>query len=150
MHNNKIYVNILKSLNINIFFMPESIYSLKIFHWFDKEIVDSIVNNCELRKYNLWELIIVEWEDSNWEGYILKRWKVTISIWGKKVAELNPWDIFWEIALLNEEQRTATVSAISDLEVIVLNLNDLISIINNDSNNINKIIIERIEENLKL
>lgn len=130
--------------------MPESIYSLKIFHWFDKEIVDSIVNNCEHRKYNLWELIIIEWEDSNWEGYILKKWKVAISIWGKKVAELNPGDIFWEIALLNEEQRTATVSAISELEVIVLNLENLIEIINNDANNINKIIIERIEENLKL
>lgn len=130
--------------------MPESIYSLKIFHWFDKEIVDSIVNSCEHRKYNLWELIIIEWEESNWEGYILKRGKVTISISWKKVAELNPWDIFWEIALLNEEERTATVSALTDLEVIVLNLDDLISIINNDSNNINKIIIERIEENLKL
>ena len=55
-----------------------------------------------------------------------------------------------KIALLNEEQRTATVSAISELEVIVLNLENLIEIINNDANNINKIIIERIEENLKL
>lgn len=130
--------------------MPESIYSLKIFHWFDKEIVDSIVNNCELRKYNLWELIIVEWEESNWEGYILKRGKVAISIGGKRIAELNPGDIFWEIALLNEENRTATVSAVTELEVIVLNLENLIEIINNDENNINKLIIERIEENLKL
>jgi len=130
--------------------MPESIYSLKIFHWFDKEVVNSIVNNCELRKYALWELIIAEWEMSNWEGYILKNGKVAISIWGKKIAELNPGDIFWEIALLNEEERTATVKSISDIEVIVLNLENLIEIINNDSNNINKLIIERIEENLKL
>lgn len=130
--------------------MPESIYSLKIFHWFDKEIVDSIVNNCEHRKYSMWELIIAEWEMSNWEWYILKKWKVTISIWGKKVAELNPGDIFWEIALLNEEERTATVKSATDIEVIVLNLEILIKIINNDTNNINKLIIERIEENLKL
>lgn len=130
--------------------MPESIYSLKIFHWFDKEIVDSIVNNCEHRKYSMWELIIAEWEMSNWEWYILKKWKVTISIWGKKVAELNPGDIFWEIALLNEEERTATVKSATDIEVIVLNLETLIKIINNDTNNINKLIIERIEENLKL
>jgi len=130
--------------------MPENIYSLKIFHWFNREIVDSIINNCEQRKYSNWELIIIEWENSNWEWYILKRWKVAISIWWKRIEELNPWDIFWEIALLNEEERTATVSAITDLEVIVLNLGDLINIINNDANNINKIIIERIEENLKL
>ena len=130
--------------------MPESIYSLKIFHWFDRKIVDSIVDNCELRKYSNWELIIIEWETSNWEWYILKRGKVAISIKWKKIAELNPWDIFWEIALLNEEERTASVRAITDLEVIVLNLWNLIEIINNDPNNINKIIIERIEENLKL
>lgn len=130
--------------------MPESIYSLKIFHWFHREIVDSIINNCEQREYSNWELIIVEWENSNWEWYILKRWKVAISIWWKRIAELNSGDIFWEIALLNEEERTATVSAITDLEVIVLNLSDLINIINNDENNINKLIIERIEENLKL
>lgn len=130
--------------------MLESIYTLKIFHGFDKEIVDSIVNNCELRKYNLWELIIIEWEDSNWEWYILKTGKVSISISGKRIAELNPWDIFWEIALLNEEERTASVSALTDIEVIVLNIEHLIEIINNDWNNINKIIIDRIEENLKL
>ncbi len=130
--------------------MLENIYTLKIFDWFDKEIVDSIVNNCEIRKYNLWELIIIEWEDSNWEWYILKTGKVSISISGKKIVELNPWDIFWEIALLNEEERTASVSAITDIEVIVLNIEHLIEIINNDWNNINKIIIDRIEENLKL
>lgn len=130
--------------------MLESIYSLKIFHWFDKEIVDSIVNNCEIRKYHNWEIIILEWVMSNWEWYILKKWNVAISIWWKKVAELNSWDIFWEIALLNEEQRTATVTALTDIEVIVLNLENLLEIINNDSNNINKIIIERIEENLQL
>ncbi|MDD3144886.1 MAG: cyclic nucleotide-binding domain-containing protein [Candidatus Gracilibacteria bacterium] len=130
--------------------MPESIYGLKIFHGFNREIVDSIINNCEQREYSNGELIIVEGENSNGEGYILKRGKVAISIGGKKIAELNPGDIFGEIALLNEEERTATVSAITDLEVIVLNLSDLINIINNDENNINKIIIERIEENLKL
>ncbi|MDD2907939.1 MAG: cyclic nucleotide-binding domain-containing protein [Candidatus Gracilibacteria bacterium] len=130
--------------------MPESIYGLKIFHGFDKEIVDSIINNCEQREYSLGELIIVEGENSNGEGYILKKGKVTISIGGQRVAELNPGDIFGEIALLNEEARTATVSALSNIEVIVLNLSDLINIINNDANNINKLIIQRIEENLKL
>lgn len=130
--------------------MWKSIYSLKIFQWFDKDLVDTIVNNSEIRKYNSWEMIIIEWEKSNGEWYIIKTWKVSISISGKKVTELHPWDIFWEIALLNEEERTATVSVISDLKVIILNIDTLIKMINNDSNNINKLIIERIEQNLKL
>jgi CRP-like cAMP-binding protein len=57
--------------------------------------------------------------------------------------------MFGEIALLNEEERTATVEAIEDTEVIILTLNNLINLINNDSNNINKEIIKRIEENLE-
>lgn len=130
--------------------MPESIYSLKIFEWFDKEVIDSIINNCEIRAISSWEMIIVEWEESNWEWYILKRWKVSISIRWNRIAELSSGDIFWEIALLNEEERTATVTASSDIEVIVLNLENLIEMINNDENKINKTIMNRIEENLKM
>ncbi len=130
--------------------MPESIYSLKIFEWFDKEIIDSIINNCEIRYITAWEMIIVEWEESNWEWYILKRWKVSISIRWNRIAELSSGDIFWEIALLNEEERTATVTASTDIEVIVLKLENLIEMINNDENKINKTIMNRIEENLKM
>lgn len=126
-----------------------NIYSLKIFEGFDKEIVDKIVNNCETRKYDKWNIILFEWEESNWEGYIIKKWRVSISIWGKKIVELNPWDIVWEIALLNEEQRSATVKTETEVELIVLRMNDLIEIINNDENNLNKTILRRIEENIE-
>ena len=128
--------------------MPESIYNLEIFKWIDKSVIDSIILECEERKYSAWEMIIIEWEESNWEWYILKSWKVAIWIAWTRVAELNPWNIFWEIALLNEEERTATVTAITDIEVIVLSLDNLINMINNDDDRINRTIINRIEENI--
>ena len=128
--------------------MPENIYNLEIFKWVTHDVVDSIIWQCEKRKYIDGEMIIIEWEESNWEWYILKSGKVIISIWGSKIAELNIWDIFWEIALLNEEKRTATVTAISDLEVIVLSLENLLEMINNDENKINKTIMHRMEENI--
>ena len=128
--------------------MFERIYSLKIFEWIDKEIIDNIIKNCEVRKYLQWEIIIMEHEESNWEWYILKSGNVEIIIWGQKVAELGFWDIFWEIALLNEENRTATVRAIKNLKVFVLNIDHLMEMINNGSNLINKTILSRIEENL--
>ena len=90
----------------------------------------------------------MEHEESNWEWYILKSGNVEIIIWGQKVAELGFWDIFWEIALLNEENRTATVRALKDCEVLVLNFDHLMDLINNGSNLINKTILSRIEENL--
>jgi len=128
--------------------MPESIYNLEIFKWIDKSVIDSIILECEERKYSAWEMIIIEWEESNWEWYILKSWKVAIWIGWSRVAELTPWNIFWEIALLNEEERTATVTAITDIEVIVLSLDNLINMINNDDDRINRTIINRIEENI--
>lgn len=128
--------------------MPESIYNLEIFRWIEHSIIENIINSCEERIYSEWEMIIIEWTESNWEWYILKTWKVWISIWWSKIAELNSWDIFWEIALLNEEERTATVKALSDITVIVLSIDNLIEMINHDPNKINKTIMNRIEENL--
>jgi len=128
--------------------MPESIYNLEIFKWIDRSVIDSILNECEERKYSQWEMIIIEWEESNWEWYIIKSGKVSIGIGWARVAELNAWNIFWEIALLNEEERTATVSAISNIEVIVLSIENLIHMINNGSDTINKTIMTRIEENI--
>lgn len=128
--------------------MFERIYSLKIFEWIEHEIIKRIVDSCEQREFSQWEIIIMENEEANWEWYILKSWNVEIIIWGKKVAELWMWDIFGEIALLNEENRTATVKANTDVKVFVLNIDHLLDLINNGSNNINKTILSRIEANL--
>jgi CRP-like cAMP-binding protein len=128
--------------------MPESIFILKIFQWLDNLVIKNIISNCESREYKDWEMIIMEGEDSNWEGYILKNWRVSVSIWWNHIVDLSSWDIFGEIALLNEEERTATVYSQWDIEVIVLRLPDIIKMISLDDT-INKTVIERIEENLE-
>jgi len=129
--------------------MLESIFNLKIFKWKDKNVIEDIVVKSEEKKFSEGEIIMIEGEKSNWEWYIIKSWDVSISIWWKHIADLNQWNMFWEIALLNKEQRTATVTANIDVEVIILTLDSLIEIINNDANVINKEIIRRIEENLQ-
>lgn len=68
--------------------MPESIYHLGIFAGLEKEIIDEILNSCELRNYNEKEILMMEAEASNAEGYIIKHGRVSISIGGQKVAEL--------------------------------------------------------------
>jgi len=130
--------------------MSESIYNLRIFNWIQKEIIEHIVNNCETRDYNKGDIILNEWDESNGEWYILKNWEVSIYVKWDKIASLTSGDIFWEIALLSDENRNATVKASTDIEVIILSLDDLVNMINNDENKINKIIIWRIEENLNM
>ena len=129
--------------------MTDTIYNLAIFKWIEKEVVDSIILNSEEEKFAEWEIIMVQWAESNWKWYIIKNGSVKVSINWQKIAELSQWDIVWEIALLNEEKRTATVEAITDTTMIVLTLDNLIDMINSDENKINKEIMRRIEENLE-
>lgn len=129
--------------------MPETLFNLKIFKWIEKSVVEEIILNSDEKSFKTWEIIILEWAPSNWEWYIIKSGSVKISIGWQKVAELQAWDIVWEIALLNEENRTATVTALEDTEVIVLTLDSLVEMINHDDNSINREIIRRIEENLE-
>lgn len=130
--------------------MFDRIYSLKIFEGVEKETVSKIIKECELREYNSGEIIILEEEDSNWEWYIIKTWEVELIIWWEVIKELKSGDIFWEIALLNEEKRTATIKAKTDIVVFVLKIEHLIEMINNWNNTINKTILSRIEENIKI
>lgn len=124
--------------------------NLKIFDWIESQVVEKILSYAPTEGFNSWDVIFNEWELSNWKSYIIKTWIVEVEINWNKIAELSDWEMFWEIALLNEEARTATVKAITNLELIVITLSDLIEMINSDDNIINKQIIKRIEENLKL
>ncbi len=128
--------------------MPESIFSLRIFEWVERSVVEDLILSCDERVFHVGEIILTEWAESNWEGYIIKNGKVSISIGWNHIADLGEGDIFGEIALLNEEQRTATVKALSEVEVIILSLDNIIDMINNDENKINKEIMRRMEENL--
>ncbi len=128
--------------------MSNNIYELSIFKWIERDVVEEIVNNCSHKNFSKWVNIINEWDESNWEWYIILSWRVWISINKSFIAELSQGDIFWEIALLNEEKRTATVKSLSNLEVIVLRFDDIINMINWGSSKINKEIIRRIEENI--
>jgi len=46
--------------------MTETVYSLKIFQWIERDVVDNIILNCEDRPFWSGEIIMMEWEKSNW------------------------------------------------------------------------------------
>lgn len=128
--------------------MNDAIYNLKIFADLDKNIIDEIISNSKKEYYQTWEIILLQWDESNWKWYIISKWQVKVEVDKMQVALLGVWEIFGEIALLNDEERTATITAITDLEVIIVNIEDLISMISNWNETINKDIISRIEANL--
>jgi CRP/FNR family cyclic AMP-dependent transcriptional regulator len=55
------------------------------------------------------------------EFFVLESGTATVEIDGDKVGDLGPGDFFGEIALIEEDRRTATVTAASDATVIVIN-----------------------------
>lgn len=123
--------------------------SLKIFDGISEEVKTKIITNCPVEKFMTGTIILVEGEASNGKWYIIKSWRVSVKIKGGLVNELTAGDMFGEIALLNEELRTATVEALEDTECIILQSDHLIEMINSDENLINKEIVRRMEENLR-
>lgn len=128
----------------------QEVYNLKIFKDLEKKHIDYILNNSKTQKYNAWDIIIKQWEKSNWNWYIIKSWEVLVEINLKEITKLSAWDIFWEIALLNEEDRVATVKSLTDLELIIISQESIFEMINNWNESINKDIMQRLEDNLKI
>lgn len=125
-------------------------HELKIFSWVEESIVNKILENSPIEKFIKNTVIFKEWEQSNWKWYVIKEWEIAVLVNQVELTELWKWEVFWEIALLNEEKRNATIVALTDVKLIVLTLDDMVDIINNDENLVNKEIIRRIEENLKM
>lgn len=126
----------------------DELYNLKIFTWIDKEIVKNIINILKKEAYTSGQIIINQWELSNWKWFIIIDWEVDIFINSEKITSLWKWEIFWEIALLNEEDRTATIIAKTDLEVLVITQDAILEIMNED-NSLNKEIMRRVSENIE-
>ncbi len=127
----------------------QDIYWLKIFSWIDQHIVNIIISNAKIEKFDDGNKIIQEWDESNGKWYIIKSGTVSVQIGWTEVAQLWVGEIFGEIWLLSEDLRIATVQAIWDVETLILDQDDIIEMINNGNESINKDLLERIEKNLK-
>lgn len=128
--------------------MTSIYHNLKIFQWLDTDIINTITWSSETRTYIPWEVILEEWEHPNGEWYIIINWAAQVT--SSTGIEHTLWagDIFWEMALLSEEVRSASVVAVDELDVIVLSKDSLFEIMWQDDANLSKKIMKRMEENL--
>lgn len=130
-------------------FGTEKIHKLRIFQWIETWVIEEILKKAAREKFVSGETIMQQGDFPNSTGYIIESGSVEVSIDGELKAQLTQWDIFGEIALLNEEARSATVVASNDTTVIVISQDMLFEMINSDDNSINKEIMRRMEENLE-
>jgi CRP-like cAMP-binding protein len=122
-----------------------------LFQWLNKQFLDLIVDNSRRVNVNTGEYVVKQWDKSNNEAYIILEWEVIVEINWKIVNTISEWNIFWEIALITDESRTASIKASKDLILLKINKELLHNIIKNFTNwkEIQKIIFERIQENIK-
>jgi len=126
-----------------------AVHKLAIFSGIDAKIVDTIIEECPIEPFKKWEIIMSQGEIPDGKWYIIRSGSVKVEIDGEETAILWEWEIVGEIALLNEEERTATVTALEDVETLVLSQEIMFTMITNDDNTINKEIMRRMEENLE-
>lgn len=123
---------------------------LPIFSWIPQNIIDEIISSSQIETFNSWDIVFFQDDDSNGKWYIILEWKVWVIIDDKEISTLGVWDIFWEIALLNEESRTATIKALENTKTLIISQENIFEMINEWNESINKDIMERIEQNLWL
>lgn len=119
-----------------------------LFEWFEKVFLESILINSVFKNYSKWDIIIQEWEKSD-NAYIIISWIVWVFKDNKNINTIFEWDIFWEISLITNEPRTASIIAQTDIEVLVLSKENLLKIINTLPNwdKIKTTILNRIIQN---
>ena len=102
--------------------------NFKTFEWVDKEKVRQIVWKSRNVSYLASSVIVKEGEIADWNVYLIKSWEVEVLVWSLRVATLKQFDIFWEYWVICEEPRTATVKALTNIECLVVNWNDLLEL----------------------
>lgn len=130
--------------------MLEKIKNLYIFEWLDKQILEKTLSNSKVKNYKKWEKIIYEGEQTiDW--YILIKGIVSVLKENKIINTIFEGDIFWEIWLILNEPRGATVQAETDVEVLVISKDTMKKLqeIDINGNIIGKTILNRIIQNHK-
>jgi len=130
--------------------MAIKIKDIKLFEWIDLEYINMIIDNSRRLELGLGEVIINQWDISNWSAYIIQEWSVRVEIDNSEVNIINEGEIFWEIALITDEPRVASI--ITETNVILLKIDKelLHTIIKKFKNwkDIQEVLIKRILENM--
>lgn len=129
--------------------MMKKLKDTYLFEWINEELIFFVIDNSRRVEYIAWDYILHQWEETDNNAYIIQSWIAKVEINSEEVAVLKEWSIFWEIALITNENRTASVRAETDLILLKINKDLLQRMIKEFKNwkEIQTEIIKRIQEN---
>ena len=131
--------------------MSAQIDELYIFDGFSKEEITYFLLMSQTQHRKSGERIITVGDISNGCAYYINSGKVRIIQWGQEIAVIGPGSFFWEIALITDEPRTATVEILEDAELQVFLKDDFLTLLQQSahSEEMKEEIRRRIIENTK-
>jgi CRP-like cAMP-binding protein len=131
--------------------MAIKLKDIKLFEGIDSDYIKMIVDNSRRVNYSIWDIILNQWDESNGCAYIIQEWVVRVEINWSEVAKIWEGSIFWEIALITNETRVASVIAETNLVLLKIDQELLHTIIKKFKNwkQIQEVLMKRILENAK-
>lgn len=122
---------------------------LYIFNGLSKDELSYFTLMCDPGYYSSGSIIMREGDTSDNKAYFIESGKAEVITDGKVIAVLWEGDIFGEIALITNDDRTATIRALGDLEILSLHRDDFLLLAKKSGRfpEIQKEIFRRIQEN---
>jgi len=131
--------------------MAIKLKDISLFEWIDSEYISMIIDNSRRIEAKAWDTILYQWAESNWSAYIIQEWELKVFIDWFEVKKIWEWELFWEMALITDEVRTATIIAETDVVLLQIDKELLHTIIKKFKNwkDIQDVFMKRILENIK-
>jgi CRP-like cAMP-binding protein len=85
------------------------------------------------RTFPAGSVVVREGDDRGIGFFVVAAGEGTVSVNGKQVGTVGPGDYFGEVALISDRVRTATVTATTDLECLVMTMWDFRSFVRGDA-----------------
>jgi len=122
---------------------------LYIFDGLSEEEVSYFLLMSEPMEFRSGDTIIVEGDESDNRAYLLESGEVVISIDGKEITRLTDSGLFGEIALITNDVRTATVTAVNKVRVLAIQRDEFLMLVKKSGNfeSVQKEIFRRIQSN---
>lgn len=108
--------------------MTPPIESLYIFDGLSKEEVAYFLLMSQTQYHKKWTAIMTEGDQSNNCAYYINNGHVRVLQGWVEIAMIGPGGFFWEIALITDEPRTATIEAIDEIELQVFMKEDFLAL----------------------
>lgn len=132
--------------------MSTSVENLYIFDGFSKEEIAYFLLMSQTQYHKWGKKIITVGDQSNGCAYYINSGHVRVIQGGSEVAILGPGSFFWEVALITDEPRNATVETIDDIELQVFMKDDFLMLLSRSGHSkemkeeIRRRILERIKK----